>query len=166
MGDIFNWNAEESNWELSNVVKIELDTSDFCVDFPDKNYYMLPERRSLESGDAACNIMGNEWWGKRPKKYRGNSRSGTGCFFIGRPGAKNFTKFSAMPDFGTPTYFFKKFEFILGGSVSIPLGKSENDKIQEIGDNFYQTCEANEQSGKTLWIGIERSIGDFWVVST
>ena len=60
MGDIFNWNAEESNWELSNVDKIELDTSDFCVDFPDKNYYMLPERRSLESGDAACNIMGNE----------------------------------------------------------------------------------------------------------
>ena len=60
-------------------------------------------------------------------------------------------------------YFFKK-EFILGGSVSIPLDKSENDKIQEIGDNFYQTCEANEQSGKTLWIGIERSIGDYWVV--
>lgn len=59
MGSIFNWNAEESNWELSNVIKIELDTSDFCVDFPVKNYYMLPERRSLESGDAACNIMGN-----------------------------------------------------------------------------------------------------------
>ena len=58
MGDVFNWNAEEMNWDLSNVEKIPLDTSDFCVDFPDKNYYMLPERRSLESGYVACQIMG------------------------------------------------------------------------------------------------------------
>ena len=58
MGDVFNWNAEEDNWDLSNVEKIPLDTSDFCVDFPDKNYYMLPERRSLESGYIACQIMG------------------------------------------------------------------------------------------------------------
>ena len=46
------------------------------------------------------------------------------------------------------------------------MDKSENEKIQEIGDNFYQTCEANEQSGKTLWIGIERMMSDesdFWV---
>ena len=38
MGDVFNWNSEEENWDLSNVEKIPLDTSDFCVDFPDKNY--------------------------------------------------------------------------------------------------------------------------------
>ena len=64
LGDVFNWNEQESNWELSNVIKIQLDTSDFCVDFPDKNYYMLPERRSLESGYAACKIMGkcNEFY--------------------------------------------------------------------------------------------------------
>ena len=46
------------------------------------------------------------------------------------------------------------------------MDKSENEKIQEIGDNFYKTCEANEQSGKTLWIGIERMMNDesdYWV---
>ena len=58
MGDVFDWNKEEKNWKLSNVAKIELDTSDFCIDFPDKNYFMLPERRSLESGQFACAIMG------------------------------------------------------------------------------------------------------------
>ena len=58
MGDIFSWNDEENNWGLSNVEKLSLDTSDFCVDFPDKNYYMLPERRSLDSGNIACQVMG------------------------------------------------------------------------------------------------------------
>ena len=58
MGDIFSWNDEENNWDLSNVEKLSLDTSDFCVDFPDKNYYMLPERRSLDSGNIACQVMG------------------------------------------------------------------------------------------------------------
>ena len=57
-GDIFNWNEQESNWQLSNVTKINLDTSDFCIDFPEKNYFMLPERRSLESAYTACKIMG------------------------------------------------------------------------------------------------------------
>ena len=51
-----------------------------------------------------------------------------------------------------------------GGMVSKPLEKAENDKIQEIGNKFYNTCEANEQSGKTLWIGIERSKENKWVV--
>ena len=37
MGDIFDWNKQEKNWKLSNVRKFELDTSDFCIDFPDKN---------------------------------------------------------------------------------------------------------------------------------
>ena len=79
MGDIFDWNKEEKNWKLSNVAKVDLDTSDFCIDFPDKNYYMLPERRSLESGQFACEIM--------------------------------------------------------GGSVSFPLDKAENNAISKIGDD-------------------------------
>ena len=57
-----------------------------------------------------------------------------------------------------------KYDSFTGGSVSIPLEKSENNKIQEIGDSFYTTCEANEQSGKTLWIGIERNTDFDWVV--
>ena len=56
MGDILNWN--EAEWELSNVKRIDLDTSDFCIDFPEKNYFMIPERRSLESGYDVCHILG------------------------------------------------------------------------------------------------------------
>ena len=89
MGDIFDWNKEQKNWKLSNVAKVELDTSDFCIDFPDKNYYMLPERRSLESGQFACEIM--------------------------------------------------------GGSVSFPLDKAENNAISQIGDDvsFYNFSTQN-----------------------
>ena len=56
MGDVLNWN--EAEWELSNVKRIDLDTSDFCIDFPEKNYFMIPERRSLESGYDVCHILG------------------------------------------------------------------------------------------------------------
>ena len=56
LGDILNWN--EAEWELSKVKRVELDTSDFCIDFPDKNYYMIPERRSLESGYEVCHKLG------------------------------------------------------------------------------------------------------------
>ena len=87
-GDIFNWTKEEDNWELSNVEKVALDTSDFCKDFPDKNYYMLPERRSLESAISTCQIM--------------------------------------------------------GGRVATPSDREENDLIQEIGNRYYNTCEAND----------------------
>ena len=53
---------------------------------------------------------------------------------------------------------------IIGGEISKPLNDQENRAIEEIGDSFYDTCEADEQSGKTLWIGIERK-GSEWVVS-
>ena len=56
LGDVLNWN--EAEWELSNVKRIDLDTSDFCIDFPEKNYFMIPERRSLESGYDVCHILG------------------------------------------------------------------------------------------------------------
>ena len=54
---------------------------------------------------------------------------------------------------------------MLGGSVSNPLEKSENDLLLQLGDKFYEVCEAGAQSGKTLWIGIERGENDKWVVS-
>ena len=91
---------------------------------------MLPERRSLESGNAACKIMGK---------------------------CNPFQKYNE-------TNICLKYYSFAGGSVSIPLEKSENNKVQEIGDSFYTTCEANEQSGKTLWIGIERNKDFEWVV--
>ena len=107
LGDVVNWN--EANWELNNVKRIDLDTSDFCIDFPDKNYFMFPERRSLESGYEVCHK--------------------------------------------------------LGGSVSNPLDKTENDLLTQLGDQFYDVCEAKEQSGKTLWIGIQRDEAEKWAVS-
>lgn len=105
MGDVLNWN--QANWLLSNVKKIDLDTSDFCIDFPEKNYYMLPERRSLESGSEVCHV--------------------------------------------------------LGGSVATPLDKTENDLVKAFGVQFYNVCEAASQSGKTLWIGIEKDAEDKWI---
>ena len=56
------------------------------------------------------------------------------------------------------------FTIVLGGSVSLPLEKAENNKVQALGDSFYEKCEANEQSGKTLWIGIERDQDFKWAV--
>ena len=55
-------------------------------------------------------------------------------------------------------------KIIIGGEISKPLNDQENRAIVEIGDSFYDICEADEQSGKTLWIGIERK-GYEWVVS-
>ena len=104
MGDIFNWN--EADWELSNVKRIDMKTEEFCQDFPDKNYFMLPERRSLESGHEIC--------------------------------------------------------FKLGGSISTPLDEMENKKITKFGEEFYDVCQAKSQSGKTLWIGIERNSNGDW----
>ena len=52
----------------------------------------------------------------------------------------------------------------MGGRVATPSDREENDLIQDIGNRYYDTCEANEQSGKTLWIGIERGIENKWVV--
>ena len=54
---------------------------------------------------------------------------------------------------------------VLGGSVSNPLEKSENDLLLQLGDKFYEVCEAGAQSGKTLWIGIERGENNKWAVS-
>ena len=48
--------------------------------------------------------------------------------------------------------------------MSIPLEESENDLITQIGDEFYTQCEAKSQSGKTLWIGIERDKDGDWSV--
>ena len=107
-GNVFNWN--EASWELSNVERVQMDTREFCEDFPDKNYFMLPERRSLESGYEVCKKM--------------------------------------------------------GGSVSTPMSMQENEFITSIGDSFYDVCEAKSQSGKTMWIGIQRnSVGNWTVIS-
>ena len=47
----------------------------------------------------------------------------------------------------------------------MPLTKAENNILLELGDQFYEVCEAASQSGKTLWIGIERDESGKWAVS-
>ena len=46
-----------------------------------------------------------------------------------------------------------------------PLDKSENDALLQIGEDYYEVCEADAQSGKTLWIGIARDDKGKWAVS-
>ena len=48
--------------------------------------------------------------------------------------------------------------------MGIPIDESENDRITLIGEQFYDQCEAKSQSGKTLWIGIERDQDGDWSV--
>jgi hypothetical protein len=44
------------------------------------------------------------------------------------------------------------------------LSKTENELITQLGEQFYATCEADLQSGKTAWIGIVRDEGGKWAV--
>ena len=41
-----------------------------------------------------------------------------------------------------------------GGKVAVPMDSSENKQFTSIAEEYYKTCEAEEQSGKTAWIGI------------
>ena len=53
----------------------------------------------------------------------------------------------------------------LGGSVSTPLSKTENELITQLSEEFVVACDAEAQSGKTTWIGIVRDEGGKWAVS-
>ena len=69
------------------------------------------------------------------------------------------------PPYYVHTYLCICILFFKGGSVSTPLNSIENDAITRIGDEFYEVCEAKSQSGKTLWIGIQRDNEGNWTVS-
>ena len=69
------------------------------------------------------------------------------------------------PPYYVHTYLCICILFFKGGSVSTPLNSIENDAITKIGDEFYEVCEAKSQSGKTLWIGIQRDNEGNWTVS-
>ena len=42
-----------------------------------------------------------------------------------------------------------------GGKVAVPMDSSENKQFTAIAEQYYVTCEAEEQSGKTAWLGIQ-----------
>ena len=46
------------------------------------------------------------------------------------------------------------FLYSKGGKVAVPMDSSENKQFTSIAEEYYKTCEAEEQSGKTAWIGI------------
>ena len=46
------------------------------------------------------------------------------------------------------------FLHLKGGKVAVPMDSSENKQFTSIAEEYYKTCEAEEQSGKTAWIGI------------
>ena len=46
------------------------------------------------------------------------------------------------------------FLHFIGGKVAVPMDSSENKQFTSIAEEYYKTCEAEEQSGKTAWIGI------------
>ena len=52
----------------------------------------------------------------------------------------------------------RKHTIFLGGKVAVPMDSSENQLFTQLAEQYYQTCEAAEQSGKTAWIGIEPDI--------
>lgn len=51
-----------------------------------------------------------------------------------------------------------------GASVVLPQTETENKAITELAGKFRQICEAENQSGKTIWLGIE-SNGNLWLDS-
>ena len=42
-----------------------------------------------------------------------------------------------------------------GGKVAVPMDASENKLLTRIAEEYYITCDAQAQSGKTAWIGIQ-----------
>ena len=40
----------------------------------------------------------------------------------------------------------------------IPLDEKENNDALELANNYYKTCKADENSGKTVWLGIEAEL--------
>ena len=64
-------------------------------------------------------------------------------------------------------YFPKLIILSLGGKVTVPMDDSENKLLTRLAEEYYITCDAEAQSGKTVWVGIvpDAVIKGRWVVS-
>ena len=40
----------------------------------------------------------------------------------------------------------------------VPLNTEENLAVEDLADNYYKTCKAEENSGKTIWLGVEAEL--------
>ena len=53
------------------------------------------------------------------------------------------------------------------GSVVAPHTHQHNSKAYELADQFYKTCKADENSGKTIWLGIQAKLNsEKWKVGS
>lgn len=52
-----------------------------------------------------------------------------------------------------------------GGKLIAPQNKKENDLVASIASKFNYTCKANEQGGKTMWIGVKPDDQGIWRVN-
>ena len=69
--------------------------------------------------------------------------------------------------FARPWYFIKLIIVLLGAKVTVPMDDSENKLLTRLAEEYYITCDAEAQSGKTVWVGIvpDKVIKGRWVVS-
>ena len=54
---------------------------------------------------------------------------------------------------------------LLGGKVVVPENAEENKAVAHLASKFNQSCCADEQGGKTIWIGIKPDTSGQWKVS-
>ena len=54
---------------------------------------------------------------------------------------------------------------LLGGKVVVPENAEENKAVAHLASKFNQSCCADEQGGKTIWIGIKPDNSGQWKVS-
>ena len=57
------------------------------------------------------------------------------------------------------------FTIYLDGTVVVPLNATENLAVFELANRYYRTCKADENSGKTIWLGVEAElVSEKWKV--
>ena len=48
----------------------------------------------------------------------------------------------------------------------VPLNTAENLAVEELANKYYKTCKADENSGKTIWLGVEAELNsEEWKVT-
>ena len=52
-----------------------------------------------------------------------------------------------------------------GGKISVPQNSTENASVADLASKYFDACDANSQSGKTVWIGIDKQQDGKWKVT-
>ena len=57
-------------------------------------------------------------------------------------------------------------QFGSGASVVTPQSDSENEEISNLALNFYNSCQVEEQNGRTIWLGIKKIDGKWRILES